>query len=324
MPFSYELISEDNHAGKFIIDRKNILFTWPEDFDRRDLLAQWFTTHSITVAHRNWDGSYPATDLRHEAVKHVSSYDKSAMHYHYTLTKNVDLEIIESLFAQIEKHYAHDHSINHIMSPQNRVDILAAVRAYFADLENNPITKSAEIEYLHSKEQEMKRAEEIVEDNEAKAEVDAAAVPFQLIADAAIDDEGFYGAFAKNIQTSQGKKALASAVTTTTTSSSSSTSSSSTTRSTSGGFYDAFAKNIQTNQGKKALASAVTMTKPSSSSRTHASSTSSLSSTTSSTPKSSNGGFYSAFAENMKKARAKQALMSVSTPTSPHSSSLKK
>jgi hypothetical protein len=159
MPFSIEMYDKDGKAtGKFIVDRNLLIFAFvdEETCNLFRMFDQYIDTRCMELSS---DTFAETEDPRHDALEHVSQYDRHQFHLHYIFTKDVLFKIVKLLFDRFEDRYKRDKSLDLIMSKQCREEIVATTERYFEWLSNSPDGRVIEQQYRSMKDREFKEAE---------------------------------------------------------------------------------------------------------------------------------------------------------------------
>jgi hypothetical protein len=170
MPFTIEIPSPAPNSpyGKLITDRNNLIFHFAAPYsasddaysrackEQRDALAEYMYRYGI--GDRDTSTNHESESNEHIIHEHVSAYDKQGYHVHLIYKRDVDFAKIKEIFGEFEQYSIADPSINSIITPNARIEMLAIIQSYFHELETKSSSKKSEEEYRQEKNELYQKA----------------------------------------------------------------------------------------------------------------------------------------------------------------------
>lgn len=157
-----EMFNIDNKPiGKMIIDRNNLIFVFNNAKEstasrQREVLCRFLESSEFRYKTRS---SFASTEfLRHDALDHMSPYDRKTIHLHESLLSDVDSTFIDAYFQGLEAVYHKEMRTNDLVSYESLVEMHKIALLYFDELRRGEKADTIEHTYREDKEKEYIKA----------------------------------------------------------------------------------------------------------------------------------------------------------------------
>lgn len=158
--------SDTKNTGHFIIDRNNLIWSYPfEANDKsslnkaisnrsrlRNVISQQYT-HLLPYI--SYAESFSTTeDPRHDALEHLSDYDRRlSVHSHMILSEDVNLMHLKLFFGNFPT-----KGVDDLISQECIQNILLTAEQYFLEFKTSEVARTIEEDYRQQKEKEFDEA----------------------------------------------------------------------------------------------------------------------------------------------------------------------
>jgi len=173
MPLTLDIYgSNPKNNGHLIINRNNLIITYYYCTDELSQERQVTITRDrfaklIWDTYNKYDDGkiikkFPESsaqnfsmteDPRHDALDHMCSYDRKNMHFHLILKDDINFELIQMLFSNMQIDNYTD-----LISSECILDILKICNGYFKELETSATAQQIEADYRECKDKEFAKA----------------------------------------------------------------------------------------------------------------------------------------------------------------------